>query len=90
MTTTNRIEEISNELTVITLDAREVLYNFAGELSDNAKRTICILSSVHGGLEMLKEYVEVIGYEEVVRRAEALLSEAERISQRLTEEITKY
>lgn len=90
MTTKNRIEEITNELTVITLDAREVLYNFAGELSDVAKRQVCVLHNLNGGMTLLNEYVEVIGYEEAVRRAEALLSEAERIANRLTEEITKY
>lgn len=86
-TTTNRIKEITEELKVITGDAR---VDFAGELSDVAKRQVCVLNSLDGGMTLLNEYVEVIGYEEAERRAEALLSEAERISQRLTEEITKY
>lgn len=90
MTNTNRIKEITEELKVITGDARVVLYNFARELSDVAKRQVCVLNSLDGGMTLLNEYVEVIGYEEVERRAEALLQEAERIAQRLTEEITKY
>lgn len=90
MTNKNRIAEITEELKVITGDARVVLYNFGGELSDVAKRQVCVLNSLDGGMTLLNEYVEVIGYDEVVRRAEALLQEAERIAQRLTEEITKY
>lgn len=82
-----RILEISMELIGFEMDTREVLYNYGESLSIKSKRNVCFVAKLSGEMQALEKYKNILGYEDVLERAEKLLEEAQRLVNKITEEV---